>query len=76
MAQLHTKEMVLPAHISEGLQSMLGAGSGGAGGDIHMHFHGPADGPSIQRWFKDNMMANSSAIKQMFRQGALTTRSI
>jgi hypothetical protein len=33
----HAKEMVLPAHISQGLQSMI-AGGGGAGGNT-THFH-------------------------------------
>lgn len=72
-ALLHQREMVLPAGISEGLQSMI---AGGGAGGMHMHFHGPADGPSIAKWFASNMRANSGAVKEFFRQNALTYRSI
>ncbi len=41
-ALLHAREMVLPAPLSEGLQNMIGEGR--AGGDMHLHFHGPSDG--------------------------------
>ena len=34
----------LPAPISEGLQSMIAGG--GSGSDMHLHFHGPSDGPA------------------------------
>jgi hypothetical protein len=74
-ALLHSREMVLPSHISEGLQGMIGSGKS-PGGDMHMHFHGPADAPSIAKWFKDNVQANSGAIKAMFRNNSLTPRSI
>jgi hypothetical protein len=72
-ALLHSKEMVLPAHISEGLQEMI---SSGGGGGAHLHFHGPADAPSMQRWFRNFMQSNPDAIRQMFRQNSLTPRSL
>jgi hypothetical protein len=74
-ALLHAREMVLPASISEGLQDMIGRG--GAGDQhFHAHFHGPADGPSISRWFRDNMRQNAGAIRDMFRQNVLTPRNL
>jgi hypothetical protein len=74
-ALLHAREMVLPAHLSEGIQSMI-SGGGGAGQHFHAHFHGPADAPAIGRWFRDNMRQNAGAIRDMFRQNALTPRSL
>jgi hypothetical protein len=71
---LHAREMVLPAAISEGLQGMI-AGGGGGGAQFHAHFHGPADAPSISRWFRDNLRGNAGAVRDLFRQNALTPRS-
>jgi len=73
-ALLHAREMVLPADISQGLQGMIA--SGGAGdAHFHAHFHGPADAPSINRWFRDNLKSNAGAVRDLFRQNALTPRS-
>ena len=73
-ALLHGREMVLPADISQGLRDMIA--SGGAGdAHFHAHFHGPADGPAISRWFRDNLKSNSGALRDLFRQNALTPRS-
>jgi hypothetical protein len=73
-ALLHAREMVLPADISQGLQGMIA--SGGAGdAHFHAHFHGPADAPSISRWFRDNLKSNAGAVRDLFRQNALTPRS-
>jgi hypothetical protein len=73
-ALLHAKEMVLPADLSQGLQGMIA--SGGAGdAHFHAHFHGPADAPSISRWFRDNLKSNAGAVRDLFRQNALTPRS-
>jgi hypothetical protein len=38
LAMLHSKEMVLPAHISQSVQQM--ADGGGSGGNLQVHFHG------------------------------------
>lgn len=74
-ALLHAREMVLPAHISEGLQDMI-AQHGAGGGNAHFHFHGPADAPSIDRWFKGMMSRNPGVVRNMLRSNALTPRTI
>jgi len=73
-ALLHAREMVLPADLSQGLQSMIASGGGDA--HFHAHFHGPADAPSISRWFRDNLKSNAGAVRDLFRQNALTPRSL
>ncbi len=76
-ALLHAREMVLPAPISEGLQRMIGEGGGnGAGGDMHLHFHGPSDGPAVERWFSGLMARNPGVVRNMLRSNALTPRTI
>jgi hypothetical protein len=73
-ALLHAREMVLPASISDGLQNMIA--QHGGGGDAHFHFHGPADAPSIDRWFKSMMSRNPGVVRNMLRSNALTPRTI
>src|SRR5438105_3027526 len=73
-ALLHAREMVLPAPISEGLQNMIGAG--GAGGDMHLHFHGPSDGPAVERWFTGLLARQPNVVRNMLRSNALTPRTI
>jgi len=73
-ALLHAREMVLPADISQGLQGMI-AGGGAGDAHFHAHFHGPADAPAVSRWFRDNLKSNAGALRDLFRQNALTPRS-
>jgi hypothetical protein len=73
-ALLHAREMVLPAPISEGLQRIIA--QGGGGGNMHLHFHGPSDGPAVERWFTGLMARNPGVVRQMLRSNALTPRSI
>jgi hypothetical protein len=73
-ALLHAREMVLPAPISEGLQQMIG--QGGGGGDMHLHFHGPSDGPSVERWFGGLMARNPQVVRNMLRSNSLTPRTL
>ena len=77
-ALLHAREMVLPASISEGLQSMIGAGSGANNGasDLHLHFHGPSDGPSVERWFTGLLARNPGAVRNLLRSNTLTPRTL
>jgi hypothetical protein len=72
-ALLHSREMVLPAPLSEGLQSMIAQGGGG---DMHLHFHGPSDGPAVERWFTGLMARNPGVVRNMLRSNALTPRTI
>jgi len=73
-ALLHAREMVLPAAISEGLQGMIA--QGGAGSDMHLHFHGPSDGPAVERWFTGLMARNPGVVRNMLRSNALTPRTL
>lgn len=77
-ALLHAREMVLPAPISEGLQAMIaqGGANGVGAGDMHLHFHGPSDGPAVQRWFTGLMSRNPGVVRDMLRSNALTPRSL
>ena len=38
LAMLHKNEMVLPAHLSSGMQSLIAGGGGGGGGNTHIHY--------------------------------------
>ena len=78
-ALLHGREMVLPAPISDGLQRLIAAGggaTGGSSGDLHLHFHGPADGPSVERWFKGLLARSPDVVRGMLRSNALTPRHL
>src|SRR5260370_36559064 len=77
-ALLHAREMVLPAPISEGLQSMLaqGGANGPGGGDMHLHFHGPSDGPAVELWVAGLMARHPGVVRNMLRSNALTPRTI
>lgn len=72
-ALLHAREMVLPAPLSEGLQSMI---TQGGGGDMHLHFHGPSDGPAVERWFTGLLARNPGVVRNMLRSNALTPRTL
>jgi hypothetical protein len=75
-ALLHSREMVLPAPISEGLQQMIGSGGGGAG-DMHVHIHEIAnDAPAIERLFRNNGRLITDALRAGLRSNALTPRTI
>ena len=73
-ALLHAREMVLPAPISEGLQNMIGNGS--TASDLHLHFHGPSDAPSVERWFTGLLARNPGAVRNLLRSNALTPRTL
>jgi hypothetical protein len=66
--------MVLPAHLSEGLQQMIS--DGGGGGNMQLHFHGPSDGPAVERWFTGLMARNPGVVRNMLCTNALTPRSL
>ncbi len=54
VAQIHRREMVLPAELADRVRGMTGGEGGTGGGDIHLHFNGPADARGIRDWFKQN----------------------
>jgi hypothetical protein len=74
-AMLHSREMVLPASISEGLQGMIASGGGVAASHLHLHSD-IMDGPSIDRWYKGVVTRNPGAIRDLMRSNALTPRTI
>jgi hypothetical protein len=77
LAMLHANEMVLPANISQGLQSMIasGGGSGGSAGGANVMFNVSAmDGQSVAKFFQSNGNVLVAAINRAMRNGA-TLRS-
>jgi len=79
LSDLTPGEMVLPTDLSAGIKNMIRGGTGGAdgagGGDMHLHFHGPSDGPAVERWFSGLMARNPRVVANMLRSNALTPRS-
>ncbi len=73
-AMLHGGEMVLPKHLSDGVQNAIGGGGFGGGG-LTMNFHGPADGASIKRWVGDTLRQNPNYVSDLFRRNAITPRN-
>ena len=79
LALLHANEMVLPANISQGLQSMIAAGGGGSasssGGGASVSFNVSAlDSQSVAKFFQSNGNLLVAAINRAMRNGA-TLRS-
>lgn len=75
-AILHSREMVLPAPISEGIQSAI-AGGGLGGGGMAFHLHAlVADGPAVERMFKNNGRVLSGVMRDALRSNRLTPRTI
>jgi hypothetical protein len=78
LAMLHANEMVLPANISQGLQSMIAGGGGGAGasgGGANVMFNVSAiDSQSVAKFFQSNGNVLVAAINRAMRNGA-TLRS-
>ena len=76
LSALTPGERVLNPNDTAKLDRFLNAGPQQSSGDMHLHFHGPADAPSIQRWFKNMMSQNPGVVRDFFRQNALTPRSL
>ena len=72
LAMLHANEMVLPANISEGLQSMIASGGVGAsGGGTTVSFNVSAvDSQSVAKFFQSNGNILVAAINRAMRNGA------
>jgi hypothetical protein len=70
-------EMTLPRKVSSMFQSMAeNGGMGGGSSTMNLHFHGPADAPSMDRWFRNMMSSNPGVVRDFFRRNALTPRSL
>lgn len=67
MAQLHPREMVLPAHIADPLRESL-AGGGLGGGTVNLTVNA-MDGKSVRRVLLDNGPALAEAIGRAARDG-------
>jgi hypothetical protein len=73
LAMLHTNEMVLPANISQGLQSMIGSGGGGGAspGGANVMFNVSAmDSQSVAKFFQSNGSTLVTAINRAMRNGS------
>ena len=74
LAMLHANEMVLPANISQGLQSMIaggGSGGGAAGGGANVMFNVSAmDSQSVAKFFQSNGSVLVAAINRAMRNGS------
>lgn len=81
-ALLHSREMVLPAPISEGLQNMIAQGGpGDAGGGSHTYhfspvFNGPTNQIELDRWFHTTFKRNADLFGKLLRQNAITPRTL
>ena len=62
MIQAHKDEMVLPAHLSKGFQSMLAKGGIGGGGGMSVHIHA-MDGKDVKRVLLNHPDALMKAMK-------------
>ena len=74
LAQLHSNEMVLPANISQGLQSMLAApvganGAGAGGGPVILNVSA-IDSQDVKRFFQSNGGLLVAALNKAMRNGA------
>ena len=76
LAMLHANEMVLPADISQGLQSMIaGGGAAGSAGGANVMFNVSAmDSQSVAKFFQSNGSVLVAAINRAMRNGS-TLRS-
>ena len=75
LAQLHSNEMVLPANISQGLQSMLaapaGAGGGSGTGSSPVVVNVSAiDSQDVKRFFQSNGSLMVAALNKAMRNGS------
>jgi hypothetical protein len=80
LAQLHSNEMVLPANISQGLQSMIAAPNGanvsGSGAPVVVNFGVSAmDSQDVARFFRSNSSSLVAAINNAMRNGSMLRTS-
>ena len=69
LAMLHTNEMVLPANISQGMQSMIANGGGSVAPNVTFAVSA-MDSQSVTAFFKNNGATLVSAINNAMRNGS------
>jgi len=76
---IHAREMVLPAWAAQPLRTMLGGGAANnnspaaandGGEHYHLHFNGPTDKASIEKWLMTHQHGVAKAAKAAARNGA------
>jgi hypothetical protein len=75
LALLHTNEIVLPANISEGLQSAIGSGGLASNSNPIVFNVSAMDSQSVATFFKNNGANLVSAINQAMRNGSAMRNS-
>lgn len=75
LALLHTNEMVLPANISEGLQSAIGSGGLASSSNPVVFNVSAMDSQSVATFFKNNGANLVAAINQAMRNGSALRNS-
>ncbi len=71
VTQLHSQEMVLPAHLANAVRSMAGA-SGSSSGEMHFHFH-TNDSVTTEAWARRNADVLGRAALSHVQQGGRKT---
>jgi hypothetical protein len=76
LVMAHAKEMILPAHLSEGIQGMISGGSGSRGGPVTNNLHyGPTinapQAQSLRQMLAGDSRAMLGWIAEQSRSGAL-----
>ena len=69
LAMLHTNEMVLPANISQGLQTMISGGGGNTAPNVTFAVSA-MDSQSVSTFFKNNGATLVAALNQAVRNGS------
>jgi hypothetical protein len=64
LAMVHEKEMVMPAHLSEGMRDAIEGGGFGGGPAVHIH---ATDAQSVANLFRNNKGALAAALKEQFK---------
>jgi hypothetical protein len=71
LAMVHQNEMILPAHISQGLQGMISASGGAVGGASPVVINVSAiDSQDVKRFFQSNGSLLVSAVNKAMRNGS------
>jgi hypothetical protein len=70
LAMVHQNEMILPAHISQGLQNMISANGGAGAGAVVVNVS-PIDSQDVKRFFQSNGSLLVNAVNKAMRNGSM-----